>query len=519
MSAAVDQGLTSDTNERDGSPVRSRASVVLAYTLVTVAAGSGVLLTLFARRHSAQGVVLVVVATLACGGIAWTERNHPRLKLVPVVAAIAIVFGAAVERGPRTSSDLWSYTMYGRIVSAHGESPYEKLPIEFRSDPLFKQVNPIWRRRGSVFGPAYVAFAAGGTALAGASALGNRLFFQLSTALAGGAVLWLVWRRTRSPSALAWLGLHPVFGAVVNGGHNDIFVGLGILIAAALVTRRRGWAAGVVIGIVALMKLTVLLALGGIVLWAWRQRERRLAVRASIAAGAMVLIGYLPILSSAMHILRGADKTVTPESLWNPLAAVLIGHNAGRDLAHPLAPNATLTAIDYASLATVAILALILGCACRAPATTRARDRGDHRGLPNRGGVHVAVVCDLGAAVAHRAQAVAVRVDRLDPGRRDACRYSVALAPRSVGARHDRARDAYLCRTTRMLRRVRHHRATRDSPKRCARRRECCGVGLMTVPQVVCALAARRSVQRSQRRLPTTYTTTAYSQPSSTSKA
>jgi hypothetical protein len=62
-----------------------------------------------------------------------------------------------------------------------------------------------------------------------------------------------------------------------------------------------------------------------------------------------------------MHVLRGADKTVTPASLWNPLAAVLIGHNAGRDLAHPLAPNATLAAIDVAALATVATIAVWLG--------------------------------------------------------------------------------------------------------------------------------------------------------------
>jgi len=302
-----------------------------------------------------MAVVLVFLATAACAGIAWKERKTARLKLVPVVVAIVVVFGVGVARPPRTSSDLWSYTMYGRIVSAHGESPYDKTPNDFRSDPLFKRVNPVWRHRASVFGPVYIAFAAGGTALAGASR------FQISAALAAFAVLWIVWRRTRSPSAIAWLGLHPVFGAVVNGGHNDIFVGLGVLAAAALVTRRRGWAAGAVIGFVALMKLTVLLALAGIVLWAWRQRERRVAVTSAITAGAVVVLGYLPILGSAMHVLRGADKTVTPASLWNPLAAALIGHNAGRDLAHPLAPNATLAAIDAVALATVATVAVWLG--------------------------------------------------------------------------------------------------------------------------------------------------------------
>ena len=179
---------------------------------------------------------------------------------------------------------------------------------------------------------------------------------------AAAAALAIVWRRTRSPAALAWLGLHPVFGAIaVNGGHIDVLIGLGILVAALFASQERGVIAGIVIGVVALMKLTSLLALVGIVLWAWRRRNARLAGRVMIAAGATLALGYVPVLTSASRVLGTADRTVTPASAWNALAEALVGHDAGRRLAHPLAPNSTLTVLFYLSLGAVAAIALAVG--------------------------------------------------------------------------------------------------------------------------------------------------------------
>ena len=232
-------------------------------------------------------------------------------------------------------------------------------------------MSKIWRNRASVFGPAFVGLAATGTALAGDSVLANRLFFQMTAMLAAAASLAIVWRKTRSPAALAWLGLHPVFGAIaINGGHIDVLIGLAILVAALLASRQRAVMCGVVIGIAALMKLTALLALIGVVLWAWRRRNSRLAGGAVIAAGATVVVGYLPVFASASRVLDTADRTVTLASVWNPLAEMLLGHDAGRRIAHPLAPNSSLTAVFYLSLALVAALALFVGW--RAAANRRA---------------------------------------------------------------------------------------------------------------------------------------------------
>src|SRR5262249_28915388 len=161
---------------------------------------------------------------------------------------------------------LWSYAMYGRTVSVHHASPYEHDPADYADDPFLQHVSPIWRHRSSVFGPLWVSDAAIGTAIAGDSALLVRLWFQLTAAAAAAAALVLVWRGTRSPAALVWLGLHPVFGAIaVNGGHNDVVIGLAVLVAVLLFARRRPLVAGAVVGLAALVKLTALLALVGFV--------------------------------------------------------------------------------------------------------------------------------------------------------------------------------------------------------------------------------------------------------------
>ncbi len=323
-----------------------------------MAVASTTLLVAVAPRHSLLAVLLVAVSTAACAVLVVFERRRPRLGLRPIAAAVGVVFVVALIAPPRASNDIWSYAIYGRMVSVHHASPYEHVPADFRSDPLFDEVSPVWRHRGSVYGPAFVAFAAGVTYAAGDSPTTTRVLFQLAAAIVVTAVLALVWRRTRSPAAVAWLGLHPLFGAtVVNSGQVDAFVGLAILAGALLATQRRGIAAGVSIAAAALTKLTALLALVGLVLWGWRRREQRVAVSAVAATSALVVLVYLPFIRGAFGVLEGADHTVTPGSFWSAPAQWLVGHDAGRDLS-PLESNTTLTTLFYLSLVLVVLLAI-----------------------------------------------------------------------------------------------------------------------------------------------------------------
>jgi alpha-1,6-mannosyltransferase len=327
--------------------------------VVTTSAGIAIL---FAPRHAIGAVGLVLASGAAGGAVVYLEHHSPRLGLAPIAVAIGVVVLASIVIPPRTSNDLWSYTMYGRTVTVHGASPYDHVPADFRSDPFLHRVSPRWRHRGSVYGPLFVGVAAVGTILAGDSPLMSRLYFQILAALALAAILVVVWRTTRRVAALAFLGLNPVLAVIaVNGGHNDVFVGLAILVAALLASKRRGVAVGIVIGLAALIKLTAGLALIGVLLWAVRQHLRRFATCTVIAAASVVLLGYLPVLPSASHVLGEADKTVTNASLWNPLVDRLLHHDAWRNVANPLASNDTLTVVFYSSAALVLLLGLALG--------------------------------------------------------------------------------------------------------------------------------------------------------------
>ena len=268
----------------------------------------------------------------------------------------------AVVTPSRSSNDLWSYTMYGRTVTVHHANPYRRVPADYPSDPFLTRVSPRWRHTGSVYGPLFVGVASAGTLVASDSALASRLFFQVLAALALAAILLIVWRRTRSPAAVLWLGLNPVLGViVVNGGHNDVFVGLALLVATLFVGRGRGRAAGVTIGLAMLIKLSAGLGLIGVVLWSWEHRRRRLALTVVAAAGTVVALGYLPVLAGASEVLGGADKTVTKASVWNVLVDRILHHDAGRNVPNPLAPNPTLSVVFYLSAAAVLLLAVGLG--------------------------------------------------------------------------------------------------------------------------------------------------------------
>jgi hypothetical protein len=303
----------------------------------------------------------VIVSSVSAAVFVGLELRRPRVGLRPVLVAIGLVLVVAVSLPPRSSNDVWSYTMYGRMVSVHGSSPYEHVPADFRADPFNKRVSPIWQHRGSVYGPAFVGYAATLTFLAGDSVTVDRLLFQLGALLVLAAVLWLVWRRTRSPSALAWLGLHPLFGAViVNNGQIDAFVGLAILAAALLAYKRRGVLAGLAIAAASLVKITGLLALAGVVFWLWRRGERRAAVQTTVTTGAVVGLVYLPFVTGASHVLNGADHTVTPGSPWNLPAQLFVGKDAGRDLPGLIVHNSTLSTLFYLSLALTAFLTVVL---------------------------------------------------------------------------------------------------------------------------------------------------------------
>lgn len=291
-----------------------RATVALFVCTITT-------VTVLLIDGSVPALVVLIGVAAALGSYWWmvsAEARQPSMTLRAVVVAIAVIFAAALTAAPRETGDIWSYATYGRMVAVHHASPYRHVPDEYEHDPILPLVSPVWQHTGSVYGPVFTAFSAAVAPLAGDSAVRTRFLYQATAVLAVAGALVLLWRRTRSPAAIAWLGLQPVVALqLVNGGRNDAMIGLGILAAILLTERRRPRSTGLVTGVTAAVKATALLGGVGLAIWTWRHNgKRRAAVLAAATLGTLVAVYALAGGTAALGPLEHASKQVSQGSIW-----------------------------------------------------------------------------------------------------------------------------------------------------------------------------------------------------------
>jgi uncharacterized membrane protein len=252
-----------------------------------------------------------------------------------VLACCGVVLVVAAVTPLHRSRDVWSYAVLGRMVSEHGGNPYVDSPSDFADDPFLAEVEPPWRRGVTVYGPAFVVLATSVTTVTGTSPLATRVAFQSIAALAVGAALLLVDRRTRDPLAVALVGLNPAVALyTVGGGHNDALIGLGLLVAA-LVASRRPAVAGAALGLAALVKIVAVLALPGLVVWLWCRRDRAAAAVAAVSAAGTIALGYALVGGRhAVDALRSARDLVSWSSIWRPVQDRLVAGGQPLDETH-----------------------------------------------------------------------------------------------------------------------------------------------------------------------------------------
>lgn len=260
----------------------------------------------------------LLVASAAFVVLICMEARHPTLQARTVLWCSLVLLAVAALAAPRNSDDVWSYAMYGRMVIHYHADPYRISPLTYSGDPWFWRVSNWWQDTRTVYGPVFTGLSAVGMAIAGSSALRARLFFQLLTALAIAGSLALLYRRKADAGALAFLGLSPVIVVnVVNGGHNDALVGLGVLAGVLAFTKRWRMAAGAALGLTALVKLIALLPAAAAVVWVWRREGRRPALVLLAVIGAVVAAGYLLVGGlGALAPLQQASRLVNQWSLW-----------------------------------------------------------------------------------------------------------------------------------------------------------------------------------------------------------
>ena len=256
------------------------------------------------------------------------------------------VLSVAALRSPVGSQDVWSYVMEGRMLAIHHASPYIHRPADYGGDRFVELIPAGWRSSRSPYGPLFVAVSAVGALMAGNSVLSNRLVHQGMAALAllGASALHEHRGRATTP---AYLLLNPVCLAIVNGGHNDLLVGVLLTVAIdvavhAATDRHRGVSCGALLSAAVLIKLTALVPVVVVLVWLVRT-SRRAALAASFTIVAFTTLAYaaaggrpafMALAAGRSRVSRASFAGIT-SSLFSsshaglargaPLAAALIG--------------------------------------------------------------------------------------------------------------------------------------------------------------------------------------------------
>ena len=300
----------------------ARAAAPLA---ALVATGTTAAVLLRGKDGSLGPNLVLLIAAYAALAVAlavevrrYRAGQAPRLGLALAGVCTAGLLVLAVVVPPTQSNDVWSYAWYGRVVAHYHASPYKHPAASQPEDRWARRVAPVWQKTDSVYGPVFTAVSGAGMAVFGFSFLAARLFFQgLAAACVLGAIV-IVWRRTRSPAAVALLGLNPlVVISVVNGGHNDAWVGLAILGGVVGVMRERMAWAGLAFAAAALVKVAAGLPLLAVGLWVLHNKGWRPFAVMGGSAAAAGLVGYAVAGgTAAVEPLQTAQTHFSGASVW-----------------------------------------------------------------------------------------------------------------------------------------------------------------------------------------------------------
>jgi hypothetical protein len=295
----------------------------LKYAALVVVTTCTAALLLFVGPLSDHQCALLVAIALAAWVVLVALGNRDGLPVVPVVVAVAVAIGAGVAAPTEQSDDIFAYTMYGRIVVEHGDNPWNEPPSQYPDDPMQRHVARLWVDTGDIYGPGFTAIMVAAAPVIGTSTLVARLVYQTIAALAVALILWLLWRRTRNPVVLAFVGLFPLTAAsVVNGGHPDALIALALLGGVLLALDRRPAAAGFAFAAAVSVNATMFAAAFVLAAWAWRRWKPAEVGR---FGAVVVLVGAVPylFLGDWLDTARDHARLISRQATWNVAASVL----------------------------------------------------------------------------------------------------------------------------------------------------------------------------------------------------
>ena len=253
---------------------------------------------LFALGVTALFVVYLAAFCVAKGRWSRAARN--------VVLAFAALFQALALLSPdMLSTDLYSYIFYGRIHAVYHGNPYVEVPAQYPGDPFYPEV--YWKFVPTFYGPLWTLVSGVLARLAGEDVPTAVFLFRAlaaSCALVTATLVSAALERIDRTSAVAGtllLSWNPLF-VVESGlsGHNDILMGLLIVLGVVLLVGRRPALAFGALVLACLVKFVAAALLPLLAVYLARQlkgwRERALvAARAGALGGAITVLVLLPV--------------------------------------------------------------------------------------------------------------------------------------------------------------------------------------------------------------------------------
>ena len=268
-----------------------------------------------------------VVATLTAMFVSYVVavRATDRLSGRAVLMTIAGLHALVLLAPPLVSTDVFSYTAYGRMGALYGTNPYLHGPHAIALDLVFPYVAAKWSYIPTAYGPAFTVLS---YVLAPLSIAATVLAYKAIAGFASLVTIALVWNAARwrgvdPVKAVALVGLNPlivVYG--VGGAHNELLLLAVMMGGVYLVLQQRERAGGGLMMVATAIKLTagVLLPFavaGGRGRRAGRPRTNVL-IGAAVAAALLSVVSYAMFGTGVLNMLATLKQTQS-EGDWHSI--------------------------------------------------------------------------------------------------------------------------------------------------------------------------------------------------------
>ncbi|KKQ34476.1 MAG: hypothetical protein US50_C0047G0003 [Candidatus Nomurabacteria bacterium GW2011_GWB1_37_5] len=233
------------------------------------------LYNLVIRQRSLATTVYVVLQMLLFGWyivlLVLTYRR--RVSLKQLIILIGITMSILYFAFPGFSYDLFNYIATAKVTYYYRENPWLVMPIEIPNEPMLRFLHAS--NKVALYGPSWILL----TAIPHFLGL-NNLFITIFLFKAlvfsfYAALIWQIWKISKSAFALAFLALNPLVTIeTLVSGHNDVVMMFLALWAMILLQKRRVfWATLVLFASIFIKGATI--ALTPIFFWAVIRQQRK----------------------------------------------------------------------------------------------------------------------------------------------------------------------------------------------------------------------------------------------------